>query len=88
MPHRIEITRRAERQLKGLPAQTQERIAEGISLLGQNPDSSKLDVKKLTNDPEAHYRLRIGSYRVKFNRDDKIEIIAIIRIAHRKDAYR
>lgn len=88
MSYFIKITKSAERQLKKLPPQVQEKVAEGIGLLGQNPDNPGLDVKPLTNDPEALYRLRVGNYRIKFDRDDQIKIIAIIKIAHRKDVYR
>ena len=85
MAYRVEIAKRAEKQLRSLPLQTQERIAEGIGLLAYNPDNPRLDVKALTNDTEARYRLRVGSYRVKFNRDDTVRIIAIIRVAHRRE---
>jgi len=88
MIYRVIIAKRAEKQLRSLTIQTQERIAESIGLLAQNPDNPQLDVKKLTNDAEAHYRLRVGNYRVKFNRDNIVRVIAIIRIAHRKDVYR
>jgi mRNA interferase RelE/StbE len=57
-------------------------------MLGWNPKDPALDVKALTNDPEAQYRLRVGNYRVKYNRDDGIKIIEIVRIGHRKDVYR
>jgi mRNA interferase RelE/StbE len=88
MKYRIEITRRATKQLDKLPVLTRERIAEGIGLLGSNPDNPSLDVKTLTNDPEAKLRLRIGNYRVKFNREDEIRIIEIVRVGHRKEIYK
>lgn len=88
MRYNIEIMKRAQRQLLKLPVQTQERIAESIGLLGGNPDNPKLDIKQLTNDPAARYRLRVGNYRVKFNRQDAIRIIEIVRIGHRKDIYK
>ena len=57
-------------------------------MLGHNPDDPALNVKALTNDPEAQYRLRVGNYRVKYNRDDGIKIIEVVRVGHRKDVYR
>ena len=80
--------KRAKRQLEKLPVQIQERIAEGIGKLGNNPDDISLDVKSLTNDSEARYRLRVGNYRVKYNRDDGIRIVEIVRVGHRKEIYR
>jgi mRNA interferase RelE/StbE len=88
MRYNLTITRRAQKQLQKLPATIQERIAESIGMLGHNPDNPALDVKALNNDPEASFRLRVGSYRVKYNRDDGIRIIEVVRVAHRKDVYR
>lgn len=67
---------------------TQERIAEAIGMLGNNTGNPAQNVKALTNDPEAQYRLRVGSYRVKYIRDDGIKIVEVVRIGHRKDIYR
>jgi mRNA-degrading endonuclease RelE of RelBE toxin-antitoxin system len=66
----------------------QERIAEHIGMLANNLDDPALDIKKLTNDPEAKLRLRVGSYRVKFNRDNGIRIDEIVRVGHRKEIYK
>ncbi|MCB1938894.1 MAG: type II toxin-antitoxin system RelE/ParE family toxin [Rhodocyclaceae bacterium] len=88
MRYSVLILRRAEKQLRKLPVATQERIAESIGVLAHNPDNPALDIKALTNDPEAGYRLRIGSYRVKYSRDDSIRILEIVRVGHRKDIYR
>lgn len=74
--------------MHNLPLRTKEQIAEAIGLLAHNPNAPNLDVKPLTNDQEAAYRLRTGSYRTKFNRDDKLKVIYIIKVAHRKDAYK
>lgn len=88
MRYNILVTNRASKQLLSLPATTRERIAESIGMLGNNPNDPSLDVKALKNDPEAEYRLRVGNYRVKYNRDDGIQIIEVVRVGHRKDVYR
>jgi len=36
---------------------------------------------------KTDYRMRVGAYRVLFNREDTIRIIEIVRVAHRKEAY-
>jgi mRNA interferase RelE/StbE len=84
----VNITKQAQKQLMKLPSVTKERVAEQIYKLGQNPDSPSLDIKPLTNDTDATLRLRVGNYRVKFNRDDEIYIIEIIKVGHRKDIYK
>lgn len=88
MRYNVLVTNRARKQLLSLPATTRERIAEAIGMLGNNPQDPALNVKALTKDPEAEYRLRVGNYRVKYNRDDEIQIIEVVRVGHRKDAYR
>ena len=55
---------------------------------GKQSGQSGIECETLTNDPEAKYRLRVGNYRVKYNRDDSIKIIEVVRVGHRKDNYR
>jgi len=86
--YRIEIARNARRVLLRLPVRVRERIAEAISLLGADPRNPALDIRPLASDAEAQYRLRVGSYRVKFNKSDVARLIQIVRIGHRKDIYR
>lgn len=86
--HEIKITKRAQKQLIKLSVSIRERIAEQIFILGLNPDNPNLDIKSLTNDPEAKLRLRVGNYRVKFNRDGEIKIIEIVKVGHRKEIYK
>ena len=88
MSYRIFITRRADKQLRKLPAVMRERIAEEIAMLGHDPNDMRLDIKPLTNDREAQFRLRVGAYRVKFNRDDEIRIVEVTRVGHRREIYR
>ena len=57
-----------------------------IEKLGNSPFEVK-NVKKLV-DFDISYSLRTGNYRVLFERDDKIRIIDIIDIRHRKESYR
>lgn len=88
MHYQISITRQAKRQLERLTWRIQERVAEQIVRLGHNPFDPTLDIKRLTNDPVAVYRLRVGSYRVKFNRDDGIKIVEVMRVGHRREIYK
>jgi len=88
MRYNVLITKRAQKQLLKLPVAVRERMAESIGVLGHNPNDPVLDLKELMNDPEAQFRMRVGSYRVKYNRDDSIKIIEIVRVGHRKDIYR
>lgn len=86
--YQVIITKFAQKQLLKLGAVIRERIAEHIGMLANDPDNPALDIKKLTNDPEAKLRLRVGKYRVKFNRDNGIRIVEIVRVGHRKEIYK
>lgn len=83
---RVLITRRAEKDLDAIPRFEREAIAEKIALLGQDPGHPVLDVKKLQGSP--FYRLRVGDWRVIFDRKNAVRIIEIIRVRHRREVYR
>jgi mRNA interferase RelE/StbE len=55
-------------------------------LLGENPDNPTLDIKPLQGEP--YYRLRVGQWRIIFDRDDEVKIIAIEKIKPRGGAYK
>jgi len=78
MDYEIIIKKQAQKALKALAKPNRYRITEKIVLLGRNPDSEQLDIKKLQG--ESYYRLRIGQWRVIFDRDDLVKIIAIEKI--------
>ena len=83
---RVLMTRRAQKDLDAVPRPDREAIAEKIAFLGQNPDQPALDVKKLQGS--SFYRLRVGDWRVIFDRRNVVRIIEIIRIRHRREVYR
>ena len=74
-------TERARRDLERLSQAEAERIANRLAALDAG---SAGDVKKLKG--REGYRLRVGSYRVLFDREGKD--IVVQRIAHRRDVYR
>jgi len=79
----IRITPRALKALENLPRQTRLRVVTALDTLAVNP---YLKAKKLTGQPG--YRVRVGDYRVLFIVDRPRELIFIVRIRHRRDAYR
>lgn len=86
MRYTLLIKKQAKKTLQALTKTNRNRIAEKIKLLGDNPDNWMLDIKPLQGEP--YYRLRIGQWRVIFDRDDAIKIIAIERIKPRGGAYK
>lgn len=86
MTYKIIMKKQAEKKLRDLRATERERIADKIYMLSLNPDDLRLDIKKLTGEP--FYRLRVGDWRVIYDRQDKIKIISIQKIKPRGDAYK
>ena len=83
--YQIKIKPSASRELERLPRTTIPKIVTAIKELAENPFPQ--GVKKLTGFDRT-YRIRVGEYRILYNMYDDILVIEIIRIRHRKDAYR
>jgi len=86
MPYTLFIRQQARKKLQSLSRPERFRLAEKIEQLGVNPDSTELDIKKL--EGETYYRLRVGNWRVIFDRQDAVRVIAIEKIKPRGDAYK
>jgi mRNA interferase RelE/StbE len=82
----IEYRRRAARYLTLLPRGERDRIFDAIESLAKDPDTERLDTKKLNNRPG--YRLRVGRYRVLYERRDDRLVILVVAIGPRGDAYK
>jgi len=85
MAYRVEVKSQAEEALAGIPNPHRRRIAKAIDGLGRQPRPA--GCTKLTG-AETAYRIRIGDYRVVYQILDRVLIVYIIRIAHRKDVCR
>lgn len=86
MTYALVIKQQAKKKLQSLSGIERVRIAEHIQLLGLNPDDPVLDIKKLVGEP--YYRMRVGNWRIIFDRQDEVRIIAIEKIKPRGDAYK
>ena len=80
------IKKQAKKALQSVPQPDRTRITEKIVLLGENPDDVSLDIKKLQGEP--FFRLRVGQWRVIFDRDNEVKIISIEKIKPRGGAYK
>lgn len=85
MSYRVELTARAAKQLEALPQLFRKKVGARIDALAKQPRPS--NSKKLT-DRDNLYRLRVGDYRVIYQIEDRIVLITVIRIGHRRDLYR
>jgi len=86
MKYKIIISKQAKKKLLSVPNPLKQRIAEKIAWLGVDPDNPKLDVKRLAGS--SNYRLRVGDWRIIYDRDDQIRIISIESIKSRGEVYK
>ena len=82
----IVIKKQAKKKLESLQRSVRARLIDKINALGFDPDDPVLDVKRLVGDP--YYRLRVGDWRIIFDREDTLKIISIEKIKPRGDVYK
>jgi mRNA interferase RelE/StbE len=86
MSYDVELRSPARRSLDRLPAKAFDAVIAFISgPLAENP---RRVGKPLRHEFEGTYSVRVGPYRILYEIDDVIRIVAVIRIAHRADVYR
>jgi mRNA interferase RelE/StbE len=82
--YRIEIKHSALKEIKKLPPQDLKKILAKIESLSDNPRPT--DCKKLS--AQEKYRIRYGVYRILYKIEDKILVVYVVKVGHRKEVYR
>jgi mRNA interferase RelE/StbE len=82
--YKILVKRSAEKELSQLPRSYLVPILKIISSLSENPGPAGSE--KLSG--EDKYRIRKGRYRIVYSVQDRDLIIWVVKISHRKQAYR
>lgn len=82
--YQVLITRSAEKQLKKLQPELQQKIAAVIMSLGIDP--RPYGSKKLTGTVST-YRVRVGDYRVIYDIYEREVVVSVLKIGHRRDIY-
>jgi mRNA interferase RelE/StbE len=85
--YKLKFLGRALDDFKRIDRAYQRIIKEKLLILAENPQALKNNIKKLQDTKEDFFRLRVGSYRVIFKKQDRELVILIIRIGHRKAVY-
>jgi mRNA interferase RelE/StbE len=62
-------------------------IKAKLLILAENPEALKNNIRRVAGTGDPLYRLKVGSYRVIFRKENDALIILIIRIGHRKSVY-
>lgn len=83
--YRVELAPAAVRQLGRLHPTARARVAAAIDLLAEAPRPP--GAKKLVGR-DGEWRVRTGDYRVVYEIHDRVLRVLVLRVAHRREAYR
>jgi mRNA interferase RelE/StbE len=84
--YKITFKKSALKELEALPSFAIKGVHLVIDKLAENPRPE--GCKKLVGSKENLWRVRSGNYRILYVIEDKIQIVDIRRIGHRKDIYK
>ena len=82
--YRLRILRRALKDIAALPKDYARLISQHIDRLAEEPRPP--DAKRLRGTKD--HSLRVGTYRILYDIDDKAHLVTVYRIKHRREAYR
>lgn len=83
--YKIHLAPRAERAFLSIEFRTRRRLARRIDALANDPRPR--GVKKLKGEDDL-YRLRVGDYRVIYQVQDRVLLVLVLDIGHRRNVYR
>lgn len=83
--YEVSLERTAERDLKRLSAKEFQRMTQEIKALTENPRPP--GCRKIVGS-ESDWRIRVGDYRVIYEVDDIAKAVRVMRVRHRREAYR
>lgn len=85
MTYRIDVAPAAARELRTLDPPARRRIQAAVELLAEVP---RPPAAKPLVDSSGAWRVRVGDYRVIYDIEDDRLVILVLRVAHRREAYR
>lgn len=83
--YRVVIRKQAIKALRSMGSPEARRVRAGLDKLAQDPDRRDIDAMPLRGRPG--FRLRIGGWRVIFDRHEEAREIDVLRIGPRGDVY-
>lgn len=84
MRYTLIVIPKAEREYLRLDKAIRDRIAAAMTALTENPRPHGC----LKMKGEESYRVRVGDYRIVYEIHDRTITVIVVKIAHRRDAYR
>jgi len=83
--YKLWLEKSAEKDLNRLPPDIFPKVIRKIKSLAKNPKPA--GCRKITGS-KNDWRIRVGLYRVIYEVDEKEKSVRVMRVKHRKDAYR
>ena len=83
--YEIRWKKSAAEEIRRIEKKDRRRILEAVGELTEDPLHG--GVKKIVNMENA-YRIRVGRYRVVYTIFETVLVVEIIRVRHRREAYR
>ncbi len=84
--YKVELSEKARESYLKADRPLAQKLARCFSQLEKEP-SHHSNIKRLAGKLSGHYRYRVGDYRVIYRIDERQEIVFVLRIAHRRQAY-
>ena len=84
MSYSVRIKGSAIQELARLPRDARERLVDAIDSLGEQPLAGSL----LKGGLRGLRRRRVGNYRIVYEVLDDELVVLVVRVAHRRNAYR
>ena len=85
MAYRIEFRPASLRDLRRIPQPFRGRLLTAIAALARTP---RPPGGVRLQGSEGFHRVRVGDYRIVYLIQDRVLLICVVRVAHRKDVYR
>ena len=87
MPYTVKLDPRAEKELAAADPVMRRRLFAAIVALAVNPRPS--GVKRLRGPVDLwRVRVGVGDWRILYNIADRVLIVTVVKIAHRREVYR
>ena len=83
--YRIEFSHWAAKAYRVLPEDMRRRIEPKIDALAENPRPH--GARKIEGQ-ETAYRVRVGDYRVVYEVHDRVFLVLVMNVGHRREVYR
>ncbi len=83
--YEVRLARRAVRSLAELQRRDLQRIRAAIDLLAENPRPPNCVALQ---GETGVYRVRVGDYRIVYEVFDRVLVVQVVRVGHRREVYR